>query len=77
MLDWLENVEQIAESVPESLSFLRSMLTENPKKRITASRSVGKLPATVSSERREYTYGDSPLGWHLGHSVRVRVHPLH
>jgi len=51
MLDWLDDLEQIVESAPGRLSLLRSMLINNPKKRITALQLVDKLPATVLSER--------------------------
>ena len=50
MRGWLRRVEQTAENVPEALSLLRSMLSIETKKRITASRLVNSLPATMLSE---------------------------
>jgi len=36
MIDWLQEVRQVVKAVPDTLSPLRAMLAENPRKRITA-----------------------------------------
>ena len=50
MRGWLRGVEQAAENVPEGLSLLRSMLSIETKKRVTASCLVNSLPTTMPSE---------------------------
>jgi serine/threonine protein kinase len=48
MVDWLKEVQQVAEDVPDSLLLLRQMLDGNSKKRITAQQMVEDLTALES-----------------------------